>query len=65
MLYAEVSKSQFEKIKSGKLKLSLPDGVEIVPPSKNRAYYLECSTSDARKNMVEYLEDMGICYQDY
>ena len=62
-LYIEISHGMLKKIESGKFKLSLPDGVEIIGKEGNRGFYLSCEETEFDE-LRDYLDDNGINWQE-
>ena len=63
-IYAEINKTQLAKFESGKLQMPDFPGVEIRNKKGSRGFFFECEGEYSFDAVVEFLDALGINWQE-
>jgi hypothetical protein len=64
IVYAELSKKQYNLIQTGQAVIEVPHGVQLRNRAGSRALYFSCINSEIAKELQDGLDDSAIAWQD-
>ena len=63
-IYAEITKKQLAAIEDGRLEIAVPPGVIFSRRPNSRACFFECDGQYSFDAVVEFLDAVGISWQE-
>jgi len=63
-IYAEITKKILNAVEKDGYKLTLPSGVSLRRKKGSRACYIECVDDEVKEELIDFLEQSGINWQE-
>lgn len=62
-IYAELSRKQYNAIKTGEVEIQVPDGVSMTNKANSKALFFECEDEETSELLCEGLDNSFISWQ--